>query len=388
VTENEMLPTFALRGWPDGPRRFAGQSSGDRSGKSLESYVAASQQFGDSYVELHVARPDGHLPEFRSWVVGNLIRAAMRSADRRLAPQCALRAADVERSVQAGQSEWRHAKVQVDGASVDFEHLPIGESKWIAIASMPDAHLGLGARGVSFDDLGLVRIASLVRIDLEVPDPLEHRLERPREPDRRFPAELLAGADWTAEANVELVYENYETLSGSVDGNHVELQMEVPHSLAAATGTVGGHQAAVTWSIGDNYNNPRPVGTLRGTYAGLPVQLDGVFFLEPSPFDHADIEGRIGDAQLTARVERVGGGLGSSDTVAADGTFAGMTFTLYGAVSSDLTRAVVGGVVGDHSVRLECDVQRDRSRTAHITGTYHGPLLLLVLVVGTTLYFV
>jgi hypothetical protein len=157
-----MLQAFAVRGWLDAPRRYAGQSSISRDGsaRSLERYVAARQQSGDSYVELHVARPDGDLPGFRSWVAGNLIRAATRSANRprTRSPQDDLTAAELERAVQAGQAEWRGASMRVDEASVDFEYLPIGESTWIAIAGMPDAYLGVGARGVLFDDLALVRV--------------------------------------------------------------------------------------------------------------------------------------------------------------------------------------------------------------------------------------
>lgn len=124
----------------------------------METYVAACQEFGDSYVEVHVVRLDGDLRDFRGWVAGNLIRAATRSRNRSRTLEDELAAAELERAVQAGRTEWRTDKAQVDGSPVDFEYFPIGESTWIAIAAMSDAHIGVAARGVFFNELAFVRI--------------------------------------------------------------------------------------------------------------------------------------------------------------------------------------------------------------------------------------
>jgi hypothetical protein len=220
-----------------------------------------------------------------------------------------------------------------------------------------------------------------------------HRFEHPTEPKRRVPTEPSTGTGWAGEPNVELLYLSYETLEGTAAGEQVALRMEVPHSHAGARGAIGGDEVAVTWAIGDNSNNLNPSGTLRGSYAGQPVYVNGVFHLEPSYlFDHAEVEGRIAGRQLTARIQRASGGFGSFSTVAADGTFGDTPFTLYGTVNSDLTKAVVAGTVEDQNVRLDIEQEGQarygRSRDVRISGNYHGPMPLLVAAVGTTLYFI
>jgi hypothetical protein len=95
-----------------------------------------------------------------------------------------------------------------------------------------------------------------------------------------------------------------------------------------------------------------------------------------------------GGWKLKGRIVPASGGFGSSSTIAADGTFGDHRFGIYGAVNSSLTRAVIAGTMDDHPVRLVVEVRRSRGRTTTITGTWRGPLPLLLVVVGSALWFV
>jgi hypothetical protein len=277
---------------------------------------------------------------------------------------------------------WEKMTVSVDAQPTEFDLCRIVDDYWFAIGVRPDVHLALHSRGLPIAGL------SLVRIDLEVPEMPADPFEEPIEPERTFPTELRTGGGWTAEPNVHLRYESYEMLSGTVDGRNVELRLEVPHSHTGATGTVGSEELAVSWVIGDNSETPDPIGTIDGMYGSRQVHLSGVFHLGRGyALDHAEVAGHIGGDDLLSRIERASGGLGSSRTVVAEGALGSTLFTVYGTVNSSLTRAVVGGTIGDRDVRLECTVPRLKSRTVTITGTYNGPLPLLLLILGASLYF-
>lgn len=59
-------------------------------------------------------------------------------------------------------------------------------------------------------------------------------------------------------------------------------------------------------------------------------------------------------------------------------------FSLWATVGGDLRTAVVRGRVGEQTVRLTAPRSHERLR---ISGTYEGPDLLMMLIVGSLAYF-
>ncbi len=180
-----------------------------------------------------------------------------------------------------------------------------------------DADLTLDSRHVPLAGLALVRVTDLPRPELRP------HLERPETPARQFPADAdPAGVIIPDHARVDLTFERSRLLSGSVGGQPVRLDLNVPTHNGAAAGTIAGIPVSAAWENGDNYRiYPDVPSDLKGSFAGQPVELRATFHLEPGYFfDHGTITGHIGAEALDATVETASGGLGSTSTVAVDGT--------------------------------------------------------------------
>lgn len=189
---------------------------------------------------------------------------------------------------------------------------------------------------------------------------------------------------------VDLVFERSRLLSGSYGGQPVRLEMNVPASAGTAGGIFAGAQVSVSWTIASNDSvYPDVPAELSGAFAGRPVDLRAVFHLEPGYFfDRATITGQVAGRPLRATAERASGGLGSTSTVAVDGTLDGTDYTIYGAVDGSLTTGQIRGAVAGAPVRL--DLARTRPPDAdstRLTGRYAGPPELLALIAGAFLHF-
>jgi hypothetical protein len=215
--------------------------------------------------------------------------------------------------------------------------------------------------------------------------------KRPGRPARQFPADSDPVGVIPDHARVDLIFERSRLLTGSVGGQPVRLDLNVPTHNGAAAGTVAGIPASASWQNGDNYYlHPDVPSDLTGSFAGQPVEIHATFHLEPGYFfDHATITGHVGAEDLHATVETASGGLGSSRTVAVDGTLGSTDFTIYAAVDGPLTRGRIRGTVGGNPIRINAARTRQPAgEQTRLTGSYQGPAALLTLAAGALLHFI
>jgi len=226
------------------------------------------------------------------------------------------------------------------------------------------------------------------------PSPVLQRLlqERPK-PTRRFPDDTGPAGVIPGHARVDLTFERSRLLSGSVGGQPVRLELNVPTHNGVAAGTIAGIPVSATWVNGNNFRiYPDVPSDLTGSFAGQPVELQGTFHLEPDYFfHHGTIIGHIGTEALDATVEAAAppGGMGSSSTIAADGTLGSTEFTIYATIDGPLTSGKLRGTVAGTPIRI--DAARTRGpggEQTRLTGTYQGPLALLALTAGALLHFI
>jgi hypothetical protein len=215
--------------------------------------------------------------------------------------------------------------------------------------------------------------------------------KRRKTPTRQFPADTDPVGVIPARARVDLTFERSRLLSGSVGGQPVRLDLNVPTHNGAAAGTIAGIPASATWKNGDNYRvYPDVPSDLTGSFAGQPVELHATFHLEPGYFfDHGTITGHIGAEALDATVETASGGLGSTSTVAVDGTLGSTEYTLYAAIDGPLTSGQIRGTVAGNSIRIDAARTRQpEGEQTRLTGSYQGPPALLALAAGALLHFI
>jgi len=214
--------------------------------------------------------------------------------------------------------------------------------------------------------------------------------ERPKPPARQFPADTDPAGVVPDHARVDLILERSRLLSGSVGGQPIRLNLNMPAHDGAAAGTIAGMPVSASWKNGDNYRiYPDMPSELTGSFAGQPVELHATFHLEPGYFfDHGTITCHIGALALDAAVETASGGLGSTSTVAVDGTLGSTRYTIYAAIDGPLTAAKIRGTVAGTSIRIDPARTRQPSgEQTRLTGSYEGPPVLLALVAGALLHF-
>jgi hypothetical protein len=194
-------------------------------------------------------------------------------------------------------------------------------------------------------------------------------------------------------ARIDLTFEHCRLLSGSVGGQPVRLELNVPTHCGRAAGTMAGIAVSATWVNGDNYRiYPDVPSDLTGSFAGQPVELHASFHLEPGYFfDHGTVTGHIGVEALDARVEAAAapGGRGGTRTIAADGTLGSTEFTIYATIDGPLTIGHIRGIVAGAPMRIDAERTHgpDGGRT-RLTGSYQGPPALLALTAGALLHFI
>jgi hypothetical protein len=161
--------------------------------------------------------------------------------------------------------------------------------------------------------------------------------------------------------------------------------------LRAWDRTIAGIPASATWNNGNNYYiYPDVPSDLTGSFAGQPVELHARFHLEPGYFFHlGTITGHIGAEDLDATVETASGGLGSTSTVAVEGTLGSTEYTIYAAIDGSLTSAKIRGTVGGNSIRIDAARTRQaEGEQTRLTGSYQGPPALVALAAGALLHFI
>jgi hypothetical protein len=229
--------------------------------------------------------------------------------------------------------------------------------------------------------------------DLPSPLPRVHR-ERPKPPTRQFPDDSGPAGVIPGHASVDLTFERSRLLSGSVGGQPVRLELNVPTHNGVAGGTIAGIPVSATWVNGNNYYvYPDVPSELTGSFAGQPAELHATFHLEPDYFfDHGVITGHIGTEAFAATVEAAappGGGMGSSRTVAVDGTLGSTEFTIYATIDGPLKSGKLRGTVAGTPIRIDAARTHGPDGTqTRLTGSYQGPMALLALTAGALLHFI
>ena len=265
--------------------------------------VGVNHSHGDAAITVtsHRRQGDG-LASLRWWVSQNAAGAALRGHADDESGQLA-RAQEVERLQSAARLDeltWENVTIAVDGQPTPFQLCHVQDGWWVAVGRGADADLTLDSRHVPLAGLALVRVT-----DLPAPEP-RLPLERPETPARQFPADAgPAGVIIPGHARVDLTFERSRLLSGSVGGQPVRLDLNVPTHNGAAAGTIAGIPVSATWENGDNYRiYPDVPSDLEGSFAGQPVELHATFHLEPGYFfDQGTITGHIGAEDLDATVE-------------------------------------------------------------------------------------
>jgi hypothetical protein len=382
-----------MEGWP-GQRQIASSSRIGRPDRGSDKValmsVGVNHSHGDASITITSHRQqDNDLARLRRWVSQNAIWAALGELSDDESRQLAV-TRKVERLQSAAQRDelpWENVTIAVDGQPTPFKLYEVQDGWWVAVGRGADADLTLDSRHVPLAGLALVCVT-----DLPMPE-LRPDLERPKTPARQFPAGAdLAGTIIPGHARVDLTFERYRLLSGSVGGLPVRLDLNVPTHNGAAAGTVAGIPVTATWENGDNYRiYPDVPSHLKGSFAGQPVELHATFHLEPGYFfDRGTITGHIGAEALDATVEAAAsGGLGGTRTVAADGTLGSTEFTIHATIDGPLTFGQIRGTVAGTPIRIDAARTRqpDGEKT-RLTGRYQGPPALLALAAGALLHFI
>jgi hypothetical protein len=387
------LPLYGVEDWPG--QRQVGSSSGiSRTGRgggdvTLLS-VGVEYSHGDASIAVtsHRRQDDGLAP-LRRWVSQNAAGAALREHADDESSQLVV-AREVERLQSAARLDeltWENVTIAVDGQPTPFQLCHVQAGWWVAVGRGADADLTLDSRHVPLAGLALVRVTGLPMPGLGLLP-----LERPETPARQFPADAdPAGVIIPGHARVDLTFERSRLLSGSVGGQPVGLELNVPTHDGAATGTFAGIPVAAAWENGDNYHiYPDVPSDLEGSFAGQPVELHATFHLEPGYFfDQGTITGHIGAEDLHATAERASGGLDGTRTVAVDGTIGSTEFTIYATIDGPLTFGQIRGTVAGAPIRIDAARTRDpHGGQTRLTGSYQGPPALLALTTGALLHFI
>lgn len=267
------LPLYGVEGWA-GQRRVGSFSwAGRGGGEGTLMSVGVNHTHGDAAITVtsHRRHDDGLAP-LRRWVSQNAAGAALRGD-----------AGDgSSRFARARPEEltWENVTIAVDGQPTPFQLCQVQDGWWVAVGRVAGADLTLDGRHVPLAGLALVCVTGLPWPESRLP------AERPKMPARQLPADAgPAGVIIPAHARVDLTFERSRLLSGSVGGQPVRLDLNVPTHDGAASGTFAGIPVAATWENGDNYRiYPDVPADLEGSFAEQPVELHATFHLEPGYF--------------------------------------------------------------------------------------------------------
>jgi hypothetical protein len=381
------LPLYVVESW-SGQCRVNSSSgigrAGGEDGEITVMSVGVRHSNEDASITVTSHRPrDNGIGVLRRWLAQSANRPRPRgSADDKS------RTPELNQGIKEAPtvpSRWKAVTISVDGLPTPFEVYQLHDNHWAAVGQTPDADLTLESYGVPWMALALVRT-----IDLSVPvRSLSHH--RPKTPSRLYPSDVDDLEAIHDQQRVDLSFERYRLLSGSIGDQRVSLELNVPTHKGEASGAFAGMPISARWENGSNYTIfPDVPSDLKGSFAGMPVELHGTFHLEPNYlFDRGTVSGHVGSDVLVARVERASGGLNSTSTVAIDGMYGSTQFTIYAAIDGSLTRGEIRGTVGDSRIHIDAARSHEPGATqTHLEGIYVGPSALLALIVGTFLHFI
>ena len=172
------------------------------------------------------------------------------------------------------------------------------------------------------------------------------------------------------DARVELSYTDRRSIEGTVGASEVRLVGGVSSRRGPLKGTWGATTVYANWRLADmaKVSTAELPALLAGRFGDDAFKLRGSFQLGPGYLlQRADISGELCGQDLRAEVYRAGGGLGSTDTVVAEGALGQAGFQLFATISDDLSKALVRGSFDGQPVLL--DATRDEpSSSVRVIG--------------------
>jgi hypothetical protein len=170
-------------------------------------------------------------------------------------------------------------------------------------------------------------------------------------------------------------------LHGTVGPSRIDVDLHRFFPNGQITGTLDDRSFTVTLSETRSPDHTSLRLVLTGTLDSRPIDVHAQLYPPPGQlFDHADITGIVADDTISLRVEGANGGLGSSDTVAVEGTLGNTTVNLFGA--TDHRRGVIRGAIDRTEIHLRARGDH-QDGTLILHGRYHGPIPILLLAAVT-----
>jgi hypothetical protein len=191
------------------------------------------------------------------------------------------------------------------------------------------------------------------------------------------------------DARVDLTFEHHRLLSGSVGGQPVSLELNVPTHNGMAAGMIAGIPVSAEWVNGDNDRTyPDVPCDLTGSFAGQSVEIHATFHLEPGYFfDRGTVTGSIGAEALDATVRAVGRPGGR--TVTVGGALGSTEFAIDAFIDGRLTFGHIRGTVAGTPISIDAErIREPDGGQTRLTGSYGGPPALLALATGAFLHFI
>lgn len=388
----EELPRYEIDGWA-GERRDSGDS-GLGQIEPGEIYVPMSagvlhQRADGARVEVtsHRQDPDHDRGRTQDWAI-NTISRAVREPGASAGRQAQLEQgrAALRDAAMGGELECRRGVISVGRAPTVFEVYEVNTTVWAAFGPGAGVDITVESQGVLLGDIALVRA-------MGPPSPRRQPIMPPAR-TRAFPNELLPArsGDIPPSEAVALTYRD-GTLSGTV-GTDVVL-VRLPRlkweTHASLSGSIASQPLVGQWTMD---HRPSPQGSesysaqLGGAVGSERVELQAeLHFHDGHPFDHATISGRIADEDVQARVEPVNGGLSQSDSFAIDASLGRSEFSIYVSVNHIPNLAIVRGHIAQAPVYLDAVLGHSGGRHVAVSGSHQGPLLLLLLPLGSIVQF-
>jgi hypothetical protein len=176
-----------------------------------------------------------------------------------------------------------------------------------------------------------------------------------------------------------------DRLTGTAAGAEVDLTLTVPAGQGRAEGTFAAVEVDAKWLVAAAAAwQPDVPARLAGSCAGAPIRLVAWVHLGPdNVFDHATVEGEAAGDPVNVYIERPDQP-GDPGSYSADGTCAGVGFSVRGTSGE---HGQMEGSVAGRSLRLQVDAVEGEPRVRTVTGSYEGPLVLLVVCIGALLFF-
>ena len=186
---------------------------------------------------------------------------------------------------------------------------------------------------------------------------------------------------------VDVFFSERKRLSGTVNGEQLEISAELPVSDGAAAGVFGEEDVSARWQIGSNYGVETTEARFDGDCGGVPIQLVGTFVLGTcASFKSASVTGAIGSQSVTLTIT-ARHDASHTGSINVDGTIGSDAVTF--SATSGRRESSVRGVVGEHTIEMMSlrRTARGPDWLRQISARGHLSTEVALLITGCLLYF-